>query len=316
MRLQAADGSLSPGPRAERRSLTSESMAGVWPDVERPLRRYLASMRLPAPMIDDVAQEVAVRVLARSVEYADAADLRRYCFRVARNIVVDDLRRSSQFAEIAERDQACLKAEAALHRVEDRSLLRTVGERLNELTPQQRTAVLAETPAVDRNRSHVARHRARKRLRVLVGPFAGVAATLMYRRRVVTQPMTLALVPVSVSLALLLGPTIDSGDENVADSGMRRIVVEQGSSQAPLRELKPSRGRLSSGLMDPTIANSPTTSVARPDIAVVAPADTHAALRLKENDGHQPLVCLRGDLIDACVEPDQALELPPVTVGP
>jgi hypothetical protein len=133
---------------------------------------------------EDVAQEALLRAWDRHIPFEDDGDLLRWCTVVARRAHIDRVRRQVRLMDLGEivSDAACRDLEA----VELRHVLGTVAGALTLLTERERSS-LRPSASPDRRtqiRAAVARHRARARLRLLVGPFAaGLAAAARVVRR-------------------------------------------------------------------------------------------------------------------------------------
>src|SRR5579884_2919401 len=149
----------------------------IWPLLVARLRRSGASPE----DAEDVAQEALLRAWDRNVRFADDGDLLRWCTVVARRSHIDRVRRRARELDLGElaSDSACRELEA----VEFRHVLGTVSTAMARLTEQERASL--QTPPADGQgdrasqvRSAVARHRARYRLRLLVGPFAALGAVV------------------------------------------------------------------------------------------------------------------------------------------
>jgi DNA-directed RNA polymerase specialized sigma24 family protein len=131
---------------------------------------------------EDVAQEALLRAWDRGIDFADDGDLLRWCTVVARRSHIDRVRRQARLLDLGDlaSDSACRELEA----VELRHVLGTVSTAMASLTAQERASLqeLTTEPHGDRAsqvRTAVARHRARYRLRLLVGPFGALVAQLV-----------------------------------------------------------------------------------------------------------------------------------------
>lgn len=299
-------GSLS--PRAARPGLTAR-LAEVWPEVEPPLRRFLASLGAQRAELEDIAQEVAARVLDRDVPYKDAADLRRWCFVVARRLWLDEWRRCGRSVELA----ACLgqqdaSAARALSRVEDGMLLEKVHAAVAQLPRADQSALTAPRPstACERNRLNVARHRARRRLRDVVGPFSIVVWSQGRHPVRASQAVWLPGAVLAASAAIVTATwlsTTDAPRTMPAEVQARIVSVDSGAPVTVARRIpEPERATAPSG---PVVGLPPTrTSSSEEAVAVEArgPQATWVGARTHPNDGHQPLVCTSGTLGTLCVD--------------
>lgn len=282
----------SPGPRRTSAVLTDD-FAAVWTAVEPALRRYVASLGATRTDIDDVVQEVAARALQADVSYCDAADLRRWCFVVARRLRIDQLRlRARLFSLDALTATSDITSMREFSRVEDRHLLGTITNALAQLSDRDRAALSPATVTDDRNQAAVARFRARRRLRQLVGPLIGVVPWLAIRLRSRRSGATTAAAFAIPSLALVMATGIGVVIHDSSPTGPRQISIAQFSSGSDVALAHAARGA--------RIAHGPVSSHAVGEAtnhAVVAarlPAGAWVKGGFKPNDGHQPLVCLDG----------------------
>ena len=118
-------------PRAPGLGLTRDippdagRLGRAWPEVEPRLRCFLGSLGATRHQVDDLVQETAARALERQIPFDTPADLRRWCFVVAKRLWIDEIRSSRRLAAL---DEACetpgAMSEGPLHRVEDRAVLR------------------------------------------------------------------------------------------------------------------------------------------------------------------------------------------------
>ena len=150
----------------------------IWPLLVARLRRAGASPE----DAEDVAQEALLRAWDRNIHFADDGDLLRWCTVVARRSHIDRLRQQARLLDLNDQvsDSACRDLEA----VEFRHVLGTVNSAMASLTAQERASLQTtrSQPHGDRAsqvRTAVARHRARYRLRLLVGPFAALVAPVV-----------------------------------------------------------------------------------------------------------------------------------------
>jgi Sigma-70 region 2 len=296
-------------PRSDRRALTPSLLSDVWPDVEPGLRRYAKSRGLVSSDVEDVLQEVALRVLSAAVAFSDAEDLRRYCFRVARNLMVDLTRLRDKPTDVQAwpAGHSALDAVVALERVLDRHLLATIARRLMELTPKQRQALgppSSEATPAERNRCDVARHRARKRLLELVGPLSMPLPGLAVLRRKglwLGKPVMLA-VPTAMLGGLLVvpPPTATDSAEYAQDAAVSDLEeIDRSASRVGATSRVASPATLE---VRPRQQHRGSLRAGSPIAGVRGPARLHGDLSLEENDGRRPLLCLDGDLIKHCVD--------------
>ncbi|MDQ1685740.1 MAG: Sigma-70 region 2 [Frankiaceae bacterium] len=165
---------------------------------------------------EDVTQEALLRAWDRGIHFADDGDLLRWCTVVARRSHIDRLRRQSRLLDLGDpaSEGACRELEA----VELRHVLGTVSAAMASLTEQERASLQAQPsePRRDRAsqvRSAVARHRARCRLRLLVGPF-GAALSFLVRALRRGAPPAAAAATAALAAAALSGSLGGLGDRS------------------------------------------------------------------------------------------------------
>jgi len=160
---------------------------------------------------EDVAQEALLRAWDRRIRFDDDGDLLRWCTVVARRSHIDGVRRQSRQRQLAEipSESACRELDA----VELRQVLGTVRTAMAELTEQEQASLRTSATGVRTDRATqvrmaVARHRARYRLRLLVGPFTalGTAAVRVLRRGTPAAAATTALAAAALSVTLTVPP--------------------------------------------------------------------------------------------------------------
>jgi hypothetical protein len=289
----------SPCPPPNRAALTRD-FEREWPDLEPALKRFVVSRGVAVHEVDDLTQEVALRVLRRGQRFQTAEDLRRYCFVVARNLCADlgHLRRrtAGRVVELGFEDKA---AADRLDQVEDRLLLRNVAVALDELAPRDRLALaptsMTASPA-ERNRAAVARHRARTRLRALVGPLAGVLTPVgALVRRLLKGSRPVVLAPAALSLLLLVGTGVVSapapgpapaglGPRPAVSSGPRSAVGTGGTGSA---SRAPRRVAPAASVTGARSSPQPSTVV-----RVTGPAGAHAGVATRPQKADDPLLCM------------------------
>lgn len=310
--LQHGQTDRSPSPRRTSEVLTDDFSA-AWPQVEPALRRYVASLGANRSDIDDVVQEVAARALQAEVAFCDAADLRRWCFVVARRLRIDQLRLNTRLfsldALIATSDITSMRE---FGRVEDRHLLATITSALAQLPDRDRLALSREAAVEDRNRAAVARFRARRRLRQLVGPLAGAASFVAIRlRRRTPRVTTAALAVPSLALVVTAGLGVATQDKSAALPHEIAIAPFSAQSEVALAHTT----RLVHSSESPVGAPAPRAAVSHSVVAARLPAGAWVKAGFKPNDGHQPLVCLDGTFAGhVCVDTQHASapQIPPL----
>jgi hypothetical protein len=250
---------------------------------------------------EDAAQEALLRAWSRRVSYADDGDLLRWCTVVARHAHIDRVRHERRLRALPEIEAAGDTAE--LESVELRHLLRTVRAALPRLTEAERRS-LTDVSATDRAgqvRRAVARHRARSRLRLLVGPFAAAvaAAGRMLRRSVPVAGAVAAIATVFVVGQATLSqgakpppaPVLQAPAAAVARAALpvpglhRRTVV----ARSPLSGQRA------------TVAHHPPHRAA-PVAAVHGPAGLHTSVSERPRGAGDHVFCLsETGLDDVCV---------------
>jgi DNA-directed RNA polymerase specialized sigma24 family protein len=164
----------------------TDDLASVWPEVAARLQSMLRRRGVRHHDIDEIVQETATRVISGRVTYVDADDLFRWASVVGGRLAIDLRRRGARLSteELPDRADTIDVATAAEHRV----VLRAVRTRLPELSESDQAALLSsfdDEPATSRRESvrvAVARHRARRRLRILLDGLAGSAILGWLRR--------------------------------------------------------------------------------------------------------------------------------------
>ncbi len=288
-------------PRSECLGVTPE-LGEIWPEVEVPLRRYLAGQGASRHDIDDLVQQAAERVLQRQVSFVDAADLRRFCFVVARNLWIDQLRhRASRHGELdSSVPHADRGADDAFVQIEDRLVLTSIVAEIARLPAEDRRALLERSHhREERNRLAVRRYRIRKRLLLRVGPIGGCAGVLAgARRRILgpglatasAAPMALLLTLVAPIGATTLPTAIDNSPSYARAIETRALVASGGPTSAHMATASPraDKGRVS--------ATEPEAK-AGTSTALRGPGNSHVRVETQPNDGKQDLVCLKGDVV-------------------
>jgi DNA-directed RNA polymerase specialized sigma24 family protein len=302
-------------PRAGSAPLTDD-FADAWPGVHEPLRRYLASLGASRHEIDDIAQEVAARAIAHRVPFRDAPDLRRWAFVVARRLWIDELRTRRRIAPL---DAATALADTAqgdsLGRVEDRHLLATVAAAVAGM-PDRDAHALAAQPAsgasrAERTRVAVARHRARHRLRRIVGPFAVIPAWWRRRRLPRSRMLAAALPAWAATVAAVFVLNVPTG--SAAEPRSPGEPDPNGAAHPAATARPAPTARPSPGLPATRAAARPASPSRRTLLTMPGPSGTLARAWTRPNDGRQPLVCTRGTIVkNACVTAPQ----PPLPISP
>lgn len=198
------------GVRVQRGAVAPD-LEAVWGSVEPRLRASLRAAGVAAADLDDLVQEVALRVLAHDVPFTSAEDLLRWCRLVGRRLAVDAHRRTIRSTLV---DQ--VPDVAGTIDVEAAALARVRADRvltaLHHLDPNDRAAIIdLRSPDGDRReqvRLAVRRHRARARLTALVDGVAALLGWLVLRRRRPTHALAgLAMAPALTGFLLLPSAT-------------------------------------------------------------------------------------------------------------
>jgi RNA polymerase sigma factor (sigma-70 family) len=262
----------------------------VWPLLVTRLRRAGASPE----DAEDVAQEALLRAWDRAVHFVDDGDLLRWCTVVARRSHIDRVRRQARLRDLAE--VASDSARRDLEAVELRHVLGTVTTALARLTEQERASLQPAPPAqaTDRAtqvRTAVARHRARCRLRLLVGPFAALVGQIARAGR--------RGVPAAVGVGALAAAvlSITAGSPHQASPaaappapvpGVTRPVAAGPHTPPRLAPRPPAPPRRSAGRPSHARGNGPavTTAPSTPIVGVDAPGNN--GVTVNEQDEPDP----------------------------
>jgi len=245
---------------------------------------------------EDVAQEALLRAWDRHVVFADDGDLLRWCTVVARRSHIDRLRQQPRL--LALRDVVAESAARELEAVELRHVLGTVSTAMASLTEQERASLRAApaTALGDRAtqvRRAVARHRARHRLRLLVGPFAALGAQFVrvLRRSIPATVATTALVAAALTVTLTVPPDRGTpvGPPNHAYGGE---PAPTGPPATAGHRERPT----ASQQMQPVALVRPAGGADAPGsdriVGVDGPADSSAAVDHTSGADDDPLVCV------------------------
>jgi RNA polymerase sigma-70 factor, ECF subfamily len=111
-------------------------------DYDAAIRMLVSRVLADGPRVDDVMQEVYVRIFRGSASFRGDASLRTWVYRIAHNLCVDELRRVRALVREVEMEQAdelrCARPDPS-----DRVALRTdLATALATLTPPLREAVI------------------------------------------------------------------------------------------------------------------------------------------------------------------------------
>lgn len=265
----------------------------IWPLLVSRLRRAGASPE----DAEDVAQEALLRAWDRHIGFTDDGDLLRWCTVVARHSYIDRVRQQARLLDLGDlaSDSACRELEA----VELRHVLATVNSAMGQLTEQERASLRPATAKPDGDRATqvrtaVARHRARYRLRLLVGPFGAlVAQALRTLRRGVPATVAagaLAAAALTGTLGALIhdrphaGPA--PGHGATRDPGTSRTPPDGRAPASPPIRLVAAK--------HPLPAASPGP---QPGVAIRGPAQTGAGAKLVPSQPDDHVVCVDDQIV-------------------
>jgi len=282
----------------------------IWPLLVARLRRAGASPE----DAEDVAQEALLRAWDRNIGFADDGDLLRWCTVVARRSHIDRIRQQAR-----RRDLGDLASEAScrdLEAVEYRHVLGTVNTAMAQLTEQERASLTPSSPHGDRAsqvRTAVARHRARGRLRLLVGPFGatGTVAVQMLRTLRRGAPAT-ATAGALAAVAL----TVTIGHLHVG--GPARLPAGHGYGRAPAIGAAPPAGHPGSAPRVRLVsANHPLKVEPQAPPTVRPTGSNKTGGEVSVGPGHpgDHWFCTGGNILplgNQCVDPPQPAVTPPV----
>lgn len=311
----------SPTPRPSGLGITDE-LGGAWGALAPALRAYLLSLGVPPHQVDDFTQDVVVKVMEKRPSYVTAADLRPWCFTVARNLWFSACRRPQLVSLETLGDQGSAAAQDDLKRVEDRLLLACLTAHIAELSVTESAALLdalrgKPLDPSKRNSQNVARHRARQKLKWAVGPLAALLGIGHGRRwRAGWKPGAVAAPSMVVSAALFVMPffPFDSHDGDFGAThptyetfaSLRQTTVARPSTGPAIRAVRESgEGRLRAG----------QAATTRPVVEVRAPFQTHARVAVDQEQGEEPLVCVDPGLDDREICIDHPLDRPGGVIG-
>lgn len=178
------------GPHAsgadERPPLTAQALGAMWPEVRDRLHRSLRRSGVSEDAVDEALAEVAARALARRLPAGSPDDFCRWAFVVARNLLIDATRggaRTVSLAELPDRGDCYDVGEHVASRQQLRATVRAFGRLSHADQEAIRSAIVPPgrpgRGVLETTREAVRRHRARARLRGVVG----VPAALWVRFR-------------------------------------------------------------------------------------------------------------------------------------
>lgn len=322
-------------PRASAPALTSSEVGldDVWPEVSAELERYLRRRGATSSQAQDLAQDVAVKVLTRGVAFTSAQDLLRWCYPVARNGLVDLQRAARRVADDPEQApeassgvdvHAVVEARIRLTRVLAGIRRLDVGDQ-EALRPLLRGEELpASADRREATRLAVRRHRARARLTTLVGPAAAVLGWVLGTRGRPARRVAPAAVALPFALAVATGalppqqalPPASSAAAPVDQAAFRASDADgRGGGSRPLVPPAPPPAKRAVADTAAAAPAAPAGPAAPRQIAEVAPAEGVLVRVETHKRVGDELVCVAHDglLTQTCVE--EPGQLPPLAAA-
>lgn len=277
--------------------------AAVWPGVERDLRRIVCR-RLPGDVeVDDVVQEVFLRLLAAHTPLRTADDLLRYATKTACNYVTDLHRRGHRAATAVGLGEPT--SEDVERSVLNRLRFEALASGVADLSDQDRAAFAdpGGDPARTTGAMKVRRSRVRARLRAQVKKAIG-GGFVVPRLRWLLVPAAAAGIVVPSPLPLLepFAPRSPKATVQLPEEHVARV-------SAPARALEGSYAPAVAPVVR-VVPQRPVDEKARgtynPDVVVQGPNGLGGDTGTGEppRDGPPPLVCVMRVLPsgDLCVE--------------
>ena len=307
MSLPAFDNEMAGEARGYRTLLTDPAAAEVWRAVEEPLKRRLRARGLAAHLVDEVAQETALRAARHRVPYLDAADLLPWCHRVAARLVIDAHREEARLAYVV---PDVVAPDDVARTVEARDAVRRVTQALSRLPADRRDAMLRDlspTPdGLDRRsgtRLAVRRHRAREQLRRLSG--LGVLLGVLWQPARKAWRATLPSAVVAAAFVMLV-PDVASTKAPVPSHGgaQQRHWGHMDYMAVPLTN-RPDEKARTSGTWGrvPTPHSQPVRRPVRATSLAPVPRAVPLAVEQRPQGSAEHLVCVRNVVVvdDTCV---------------
>lgn len=252
----------APLQRSPISTTSQEALEAVWPRVSRLLAAGLRRRGASPSIVEDVVQDVALRIMTHEPAYNDADDLLRWCHTVARNRLVDYHRSGERLVELAADREDGRPSHGELHaEVEARLRLARVLSSIRDLGVDDQQAIAPllsdalEPPAANRKeatRLAVRRHRARKRLLDIVGPAAAVLGWVQAKR---CGRSALRLAPAALAVPLLLAGVAPTLGKALPDASSRPSDTSRADGP---------------GMADPTFETARAGTV--PQLATTGPA--------------------------------------------
>ncbi len=247
---------------------------------------------------EDVAQEALLRAWDRNIRFADDGDLLRWCTVVARHSYIDRVRQQARLLDLGDlaSDSACRELEA----VEFRHVLATVNSAMGQLSEQERASLRPATARPDGDRATqvrtaVARHRARYRLRLLVGPFGALVAQAVRTLRRGVPATVAAGALAAAALTGTLGALVHDRPHAGPAPG------HQGAARDPGTARTPPGGRLPAPAPIRLVAAKRPLPAASPGpppgVAIRGPAQTGAGAQLTPSQPDDHLVCVDDQIV-------------------
>lgn len=307
--------------RAKGHSVTAFEV--VWPQVARRLNGFLARRGTPASEVEDVIQEVALRVVSSRVPFTDADDLLPWCLVTARNV---DIGRRRYTTRVVVGDCPEQRTPSLEETVDARLRLEATLDALVRLSSADRQILVEALEGQDRGAAsavRVARHRARRRLAKALG--SAIAAVVAIRRVLRPEHSTVApaasgvavaLVTVASVVTLSLGPDLGSSRTETSvsvNAGHQARGEPKPGSRAPmvneptdLPHQPAISDRSHPAPVAPRSANQEQLSIQSPDRHHTATVTNHP--RRPQDDG---LICVDDAPLVAhkCLGPG---DLPPI----
>jgi DNA-directed RNA polymerase specialized sigma24 family protein len=264
-------------------SLISQNLDDFWPEVEPRLLTDLRAHGVAPETARDICQEVAERALIHDVPCVDAGDLLRWARVVGRRIAIDHHRKQARLlvGDVPDRPIAHGPEEIIGSRLDVEAVVTAMAS----MSAADQSLILdAESGATRQDRTRIAlrRHRARQRLRTIVGSALGWLAAPLLRR---SAKSTLALVAMPILVTLLVLPTIARHHDARMPHRDRPTSTTSTTSTSTVRATRP--------VARTTIPQATPRSKLRPlqGRRVDIPTGTNSRVYTRERVDQEPLVC-------------------------
>lgn len=290
--------------------ISAPAFVDLWPKVVPLLRARLRRRGVPVSSIDDVLQETALAAWRGGRPFEDEGHLLAWATTVSRRLAVGDYRRRGRLTDAAAPDDIVEDVEAqALARVD---LERAVAG-IAALDPQEQLDLVAGG-ATDRKeavRLNVRRHRARKKLLLLMGGL-GSGIGFVLRRLRDLGPVSPPMAAVSAVVAVLGLVAADVGPWSAGPPPPRgevRLETTPATSapaspvEAP-RAAEPEAATAGAVLTERPSPTPPRVAGGGPAIAVDPPVDAvdDGRLEARPRAEEEPPLCLKaGTPTSTCV---------------